>query len=111
MMIFTTTYMSQYLFSIRDGNCSWLQLIHQQYEGEYEEHVLAAEFIPTQFKVIGKNDGVVEISQANIWGEREVIHQIPSNEEANLELLFAQNPEAKTLYQWSPFVVAVEDIQ
>ncbi|WP_143756758.1 hypothetical protein [Paenibacillus peoriae] len=37
--------------------------------------------------------------------------KLPSKDEANLDSLFAGNPKAQTLVQWSPFVVVVDDGQ
>ncbi|MFC4769870.1 hypothetical protein [Effusibacillus consociatus] len=38
-----------------------------------------------------------------------LVHSFESKEDADLERLFALNPEVKTLYQWSSFVVVVDN--
>jgi inner membrane protein len=70
---------------------------------------LAAGFVPTQFQVIGKKDNEVEIVKDSIFIEPKLEHRLVSNEEADLEPLFEENPRASTLYDWSPFVVVVEE--
>jgi inner membrane protein len=84
-------------------------MIYQSYEERYEQHTLAATFVPWKFTVIGKEGGQVEILDTTVWGKPTSRYQLTSSEEANLEMLFEQNPRAKTLYMWSPFVVIVDD--
>lgn len=84
-------------------------IIYQQAEDRYEQLTLSASFVPGYFSIIGKNGSTIEISEAALWKKPEVQTTLTSNEDADLEYLFAINPAAKTLYQWSPFVV-VEDL-
>jgi inner membrane protein len=84
-------------------------IIYQQASTTYEELALSANFIPWNYNVIGKNGGTVEISERNLWSEPNIKVVLFSEEEADLDKLFAERPEAKTLYKWSPFVVVVDD--
>ncbi|ASS74793.1 hydrolase [Tumebacillus algifaecis] len=83
--------------------------IYQSVDDRYEQVALAAEFVPWNYQVIGKRGNVVEISKATVWSEPVLIRTLPTATNANLDDLFAQNPAAKTLQQWSPFVVVVDD--
>jgi inner membrane protein len=83
--------------------------IYHSVSAKYEEHTLAASFVPWHFNIIGKNGNKVEISEATIWQEPRLLHTLTSAEDADLDTLFAQNPKAKTLHQWSPLVVIVDD--
>ncbi|WP_017727630.1 metal-dependent hydrolase [Halalkalibacterium ligniniphilum] len=83
--------------------------IYQSYHDDYEQHVLSASFIPWNFSVIGKNEGTVEIISTNLFGHEELQYTLESAEEADLSSLFEERPEAKTLYEWAPFVVIVDD--
>ncbi|GAA0379195.1 metal-dependent hydrolase [Bacillus horti] len=85
--------------------------IYQQTASSYEEHTLSATFVPWNFTVIGKKGETVELSHANLWNGLTLQETLPSAEGTDLEELFAERPEAKTLYQWSPFVVIVDDDQ
>lgn len=84
-------------------------VIHQQYSNQYNQHTLSASFFPWNFSVIGKKNERVEILKKNLWSSAEVEHILHSSEEANIDQLFIDRPEAKTLYEWSPFVVIVDD--
>jgi inner membrane protein len=84
-------------------------IFFQEAKGKYEEAALSAGFIPSHFQIIGKNDDVVEIYNTSLWGgagQKEIIY---SAEDADLTPLFAENPKAKVLETWSPFVVIVDD--
>jgi inner membrane protein len=83
-------------------------VIHNEAKQQYNEVALSASFIPGQFTVIGKMNGTVNIYTANIWQGRRLNETLISMEEADLELLFQENPKAEVLMQWSPFVVVVE---
>ena len=83
--------------------------IYQATGTNYEQHTLAASFVPWHFNIIGKKENTIEISEVTIWKEPQLLHTLTSAEEADLDTLFAQNPKAKTLHQWSPFVVIVDD--
>lgn len=83
--------------------------VYQSVAGRYDQQALAADFTPWHYKVIGKKGDQVEILEAAAWSEPRLVHRLTSKENANLDRLFAQNPKAKTLYEWSPFVVIVDD--
>jgi inner membrane protein len=82
---------------------------HQKYNQEYDQIALSAGFIPTTFQVITKNDAIITIFEDGIFQPKKKLHVIESKEEADLELLFSEKPAAKTLYQWAPFVVVIND--
>lgn len=84
-------------------------LIYQEYEPDYHQVALSADFIPWTFSVITKSDGTVSIYRDSLLGEKERKYVIKSKEDVNLNTLFKERPEAKTLYEWSPFVVIVDD--
>ncbi|RXJ01930.1 metal-dependent hydrolase [Anaerobacillus alkaliphilus] len=84
-------------------------LIYQQTSTNYEQMALSASFAPWNYTVIGKNGNVVEISHRNLWSEPILHVSLTSSEDTNLDDLFAQKPEARTLYEWSPFVVVVDE--
>ncbi|MHC0037780.1 metal-dependent hydrolase [Pseudoneobacillus sp. C159] len=81
----------------------------QKYSHEYDQVALSAGFIPTTFQVITKHNGTVTIFQDGIFLAKKTQYVLQSKEDADLEYLFAQNPKAKTLYQWSPFVVIIDN--
>ncbi|ALS23604.1 MULTISPECIES: metal-dependent hydrolase [Paenibacillus] len=83
--------------------------LYQQVNHQYEQVALAADFVPGTFTVIGKHGNTVELSKGTVWTGIRPVTQLKSNEDADLEALFAANPKAKTLYEWAPFVVVVED--
>lgn len=84
-------------------------VIYQSVASDYEQHTLSASFVPWHFTVIGKEQGQVELSQATLWNGTSVIETLQTKEDADLEELFEQNPKAKTLYEWAPFVVIVDE--
>ncbi|MFC0190456.1 metal-dependent hydrolase [Fictibacillus aquaticus] len=84
-------------------------VLYDEAKEKYDEVALAAGFVPTQFQVIGKKDDTVEISKDSIFLAPEKQAVLKSKDDADLTPLFKQKPEAKTLYDWSPFVVVVED--
>ncbi|WP_342754682.1 hypothetical protein [Bacillus sp. PK3_68] len=49
------------------------------------------------------------IFQDNLFQEEKEQSVLFSNKDAALDYLFSQRPEAKTLYEWSPFVALVDD--
>ncbi|WP_010272879.1 metal-dependent hydrolase [Paenibacillus senegalensis] len=84
--------------------------VYQQASPYYEQVALSAEFVPGVFTVIGKEGEKVELSRATLWnGVEPPAIQLHSEESADLNSLFAENPRAETLYEWSPFVVVVDD--
>ncbi|RSD28259.1 metal-dependent hydrolase [Mesobacillus subterraneus] len=84
-------------------------MLYNQYEDDYEQIALSAGFIPWTYTVITKNDSEVAIYQDNLFSDRKLQYEISSAEEADLNGLFEEKPEARTLYEWSPFVVIVDD--
>jgi inner membrane protein len=84
-------------------------IIYDEAKEKYEDVALAAGFVPTQFQVIGKDGNEVEIVKDSIFIKPELEHRLISKEEADLAPLFEENPRAKTLHEWSPFVVVVEE--
>ncbi|GAE28293.1 hypothetical protein JCM9140_4508 [Halalkalibacter wakoensis JCM 9140] len=86
-------------------------VIYQEAKEQFEEVALSASFLPGHFSVIGKNEELVSLATATVWGGRNEQEVIVSVEEANLEPLFEENPKAEVLMTWSPFVVVVETDQ
>lgn len=84
-------------------------VVYQQYESQYDQVALSASFVPWKFSVIGKSQGSVEIINDSLLTEAELVTRLESSDESNLDDLFEKNPKAKTLYQWSPFVVVVDN--
>lgn len=84
-------------------------IVLQPYYAENDHVSLTASFVPWNFQVITKNKERVQIYSDNLFKEKELLATIESKEDANLDELFAKNPKAKTLYEWSPFVVVVDD--
>ncbi|MBU8877558.1 metal-dependent hydrolase [Bacillus sp. FJAT-29790] len=84
-------------------------LLYKQYEDHYDQIALSAGFIPWTFSVVAKKDQTVTIFQDNLFQERLVQYVLQSNAEADLDRLFSELPQARTLYEWSPFVVLVDD--
>ncbi len=83
--------------------------LYEQAKPHYEQVALSADFIPGVFTVVGKNGHVIELSKGTVWRGVEVTHTLTSAPGDHLEKLFAENPKARTLYRWSPFVVIVDD--
>lgn len=85
-------------------------VVYKQASPQYEQVALSADFVPGVFTVIGKEGEQVELSQATAWnGIGPASIQLYSEENADLDTLFMENPKAATLYEWSPFVVVVDD--
>jgi inner membrane protein len=82
---------------------------YQQAIDRYEQVALSADFVPGQFVIVGKKEGTVTLSQTSWWSGSKTITTLESNEDADLDKLFAAKPEARVLYEWSPFVVIVND--
>ncbi|WP_102348557.1 metal-dependent hydrolase [Bacillus sp. Marseille-P3661] len=85
--------------------------IYNQYDSKYSQVALSAGFIPFHFTVIGKQEQTIDIIETIMFADDKVQYSIQSNEQADLEVLFEKRPEAKTLYEWAPFVVIVDDDQ
>ncbi|MFC7441359.1 metal-dependent hydrolase [Laceyella putida] len=83
--------------------------VEHRAEARYDRVELAASFVPWHFQVIGKKGSQVELSEATAWSSGKPTVTLASREETDLRPLFAQNPKAKVLYEWSPFVVIVND--
>ncbi|MFC0562413.1 metal-dependent hydrolase [Halalkalibacter alkalisediminis] len=86
-------------------------LLLNEAKGQYQEVALSAGFAPGQFSLIGKENETVTIYDATIWRGKDSRETLYSHEDADLELLFQENPKAEVLKQWSPFVVVVETDQ
>ncbi|TVX86781.1 metal-dependent hydrolase [Paenibacillus agilis] len=84
-------------------------VIQNQYAKQYDEFALSAGFIPGQFQMIGKESDKVSIHNVTVFSEPKLQVELKSDESVSLDKLFAENPEAKTLYEWSPFIVVVND--
>jgi inner membrane protein len=82
--------------------------IYQSSIPHYDKVVLRADFIPLHSTVIGKKDNIVEISSVSIFQDRQIIHLLNSDSEADLTYLFKKNPKAKVLMEWAPFVIIVD---
>lgn len=85
--------------------------IYQHYEKQYDQIALSADFVPFNYLVIAKKDDKVDIIDTSLLKEDQIRTTLHSKEKADLDLLFKKRPEAKTLYQWAPFVVIVDDDQ
>jgi inner membrane protein len=77
-------------------------LIINNVKAGYDKVTLSADFIPWQYTVIGKRGNEVDIGLGTLWKGIEVHTTLFSDEEADLEGLFASKPEAETLTKWSP---------
>jgi inner membrane protein len=84
-------------------------VLYQAYSKQYEQLTLSASFLPWHFHVIGKNKATVDIISDSLFGQAEKKYTLHSKEDADLNTLFEKRPEAKTLYEWAPFVVIVDD--
>lgn len=82
---------------------------YHKYNNEYDQIALSAGFIPTTFQIITKTEATITIFEDGIFHPKKKLHVIESKEEADLEHLFIEKPAAKTLYQWAPFVVVIDD--
>lgn len=82
--------------------------LYHQAKDRYAQVALSADFVPGRFTVIGKQGAEVVLERGSVFGLKPEI-RLESRENADLEALFAANPKARTLYEWSPFVVVVDD--
>lgn len=80
-------------------------VLYEQYKPHYDQVALSADFIPWNYTIIGKKGETVELISDSLVTKKRLKEKLRSNEEADLSQLFAQNPKAKTLVEWSPFVV------
>ncbi|NHM29541.1 metal-dependent hydrolase [Neobacillus terrae] len=81
--------------------------LFSSYEKLHEQIALSADFVPTSFTVIAKDHTNVTIYKDGLFEKRKELYKLYSAENTHLDNLFSKKPEAKTLYQWSPFVVIV----
>lgn len=93
-------------FSVQSAQGLWLQ---HQMKSDYDRVELSASFIPWHFDLIGKKDNKVEIKSVSLWSEPKSKRTLVSSDRSDLTPLFAENPKAKVLYEWSPFVVIVDN--
>ncbi|WP_026672263.1 metal-dependent hydrolase [Alkalihalobacterium bogoriense] len=84
-------------------------VIQAEAQEHYEKVAISADFIPGSFSVFGKQDETVTIYKQRLWQEKEQVTVLYSNPEADLDLLYRENPKAEVLHEWSPFVVIFED--
>jgi inner membrane protein len=87
--------------SAQAGQNLW---IHQDVSAEYDQLVVAADFIPGQFTVIGKRGEQVEIYSRSLWTEEEKTILKSNEDPALMEKVF-KDPEAQAIVWFSPFVV------
>jgi len=85
--------------------------LYHEAKGRYAQVALSADFVPGSFTIIGKQGSDVVLERKSLLGGTETVARLESREQADLERLFASNPKAKTLVEWSPFVVVVDDGQ
>ncbi|MBS4176769.1 metal-dependent hydrolase [Lederbergia citrea] len=86
-------------------------ILYEQHKPHYEQVALSASFVPWNFSIIGKNGDTVDIIQDSLLTKGRLIYQLQSASDNDLEELFKQNPKARTLNEWSPFVVVVNNDQ
>lgn len=84
-------------------------IVYNQYDEKYDQVALSAGFVPWTYSVVVKENDTVTIFTDNLFQEEKEQYVLKSNQNADLEYLFSRRPEAKTLYEWSPFVVIVDD--
>ncbi|MDG4658140.1 metal-dependent hydrolase [Ectobacillus antri] len=84
-------------------------ILYEKYTERYEQVALSASFIPWHYTVIGKNGANVDLIDDSLLSASHVQATLISKEDADLNRLFRTVPEAKTLYEWAPFVVIVDD--
>jgi inner membrane protein len=75
----------------------------------FEQHVVAAEFVPGQFRVVGKTGNIVEIYQANVFApggirgkEKETLVSV---EDAAVLSQVLRDEDAKAIAWFAPFYV------
>ncbi|WP_426449395.1 metal-dependent hydrolase [Paenibacillus sp. S-38] len=87
--------------------------LYQDASARYEQVALSADFVPGVFTVIGKQGNTVDLLRGSVFTGVKPLATLTSAEpeQADLDRLFEQNPKARTLYEWSPFVVMVNDEQ
>ncbi|WP_057767913.1 metal-dependent hydrolase [Cytobacillus praedii] len=83
--------------------------IYNQYDKNYDQVALSAGFIPWTFSVVAKKEDTVTIFSDSLFHKTKEQYVLLSSEGADLDMLFDKRPEAKTLYEWAPFVVLVDD--
>ncbi|HWO97166.1 MAG TPA: metal-dependent hydrolase [Bacillus sp. (in: firmicutes)] len=84
-------------------------ILYEQYKPRYDQVALSASFIPWNYSIIGKNAETVEIIDDSMLTKERLMYKLQSSSNSDLEALFTQNPKARTLYEWSPFVVVVDN--
>ncbi|KAB7707131.1 metal-dependent hydrolase [Bacillus aerolatus] len=86
-------------------------IVYKQYKPHYEQVALSASFIPWNYSIIGKDGNRVDIIQDSLLTKGNLMYKLQSGSDHDLDTLFKQNPKAQTLYEWSPFVVVVDNNQ
>lgn len=89
--------------------CGFGYAAYDAVRDDYKQVALSADFIPWNFQVFGKNDDQIDVIRVNPFSEPEVVRTLASADGADLTPLFEVNPAARTLLDWSPFVVIVDD--
>lgn len=84
-------------------------ILYEQYKPRYEQVALSASFVPWNYSIIGKNGENVDIIDDSLLTKERLMYRLQSGSDNDLETLFTQNPKARTLYKWSPFVVVVDN--
>ncbi len=79
------------------------------HKSDYEQVALSADFVPGVFTLIGKQGDEVILKKGSVWSELNTVVTLTSHEDADLDQLFTENPKAKTLVEWSPFVLIVDE--
>lgn len=82
---------------------------YQKYSQSDGQIALSAGFVPSTFQIITKQDSTITIYEDGIFQQGKKLFVLESKENADLDYLFSKRQEAKTLYEWSPFVVIVDD--
>lgn len=85
--------------------------LYREAKQHYEQVALSADFIPGVFTVVGKNGAQVILTTGATWSGQKHVATLTSREDADLNRLFDANPKARTLKEWAPFVVVVDDGQ
>jgi len=78
-------------------------------KAEYQQASLAATFRPGRFIVVGKDGNRVVVYETIIFGGKYSKDILWSQDDADLEPLFAGNPRAQALKEGAPFVVIVDE--
>ncbi len=84
-------------------------MLSNQIADKYDQVTRSAGFVPGQFTVLGKKGDTVDLYSGSVFSGLRKTGTLKSAEQADKQLLFNHNPRAKTLTEWSPFVVLEEN--